>query len=161
VTNRPSRIAAAAGTQPDVLQQELVPPLNEDARMSRFGFGVQLLDTEKMAYWGKGRDVDFWIENASINWNERRVPFYIVARLTLLPKSQMSVEVSEHVLLSWDRELHRGQHSPPEHQTRTVAGGSGEQTGTNGLAYAGRTKIGRAGAVTCQPGTPTGFGAFP
>ena len=34
--------------------------------MSCFDFGLQLLDTEKMTYWGKRQDANFWIENASI-----------------------------------------------------------------------------------------------
>jgi hypothetical protein len=82
---------------PDALQEELVRHLNEDAKMTCFDFGLQLLDTEKMTYWGKRRDTGFWIENASIKWNERQVPFHTIARLTLLPKSQMSAEASEHV----------------------------------------------------------------
>ena len=82
---------------PDALQQELVRHLGEDARMSGFDFGVQLLDTKEMTYWGKRRGADFWIENASIKWNERQVPFHTVARLMLLPKSQIASEASEQV----------------------------------------------------------------
>jgi hypothetical protein len=82
---------------PDSLQEELVRHLNEDSRMSRFEFGLQFLDTTKMTYWGKPRDASFWIENASIDWNERQAPFHTVARLTLLPKSQFTAEASEAV----------------------------------------------------------------
>jgi hypothetical protein len=79
------------------LQEELVRHLNEDARVSCFDLGLQFLDTEKMTYWGKHRDASFWIENASIEWNESQAPFHTVARLTLLPKSQLSTEASEAV----------------------------------------------------------------
>jgi hypothetical protein len=65
--------------------------------MSCFDFGLQLLDTEKMTYWGKRRDAAFWIENASIEWNEAQAPFHTVARLKLLPKSRLTAEASEAV----------------------------------------------------------------
>ncbi len=38
--------------------------------MSAFDFGVQFLDNERMTYWGKRQDASFWIENASVEWNE-------------------------------------------------------------------------------------------
>jgi hypothetical protein len=82
---------------PNALQDELVRHLNEDTRMSRFDFGLQLLDPESMTYWGKRRDASFWIENASIEWDETRAPFHTVARLTLMPKSQLTAEASEAV----------------------------------------------------------------
>jgi hypothetical protein len=65
--------------------------------MSWFDFAVQFLDTNKMTYWGKTRDKDFWIENASIEWNEAEAPFHAVARLTLLPNSQLSPVESDAV----------------------------------------------------------------
>ena len=58
--------------------------------MSSFDFGIQFLDTERMTYWGKRQDANFWIENASVEWNEAEAPFHTVARLTLLPKSQLA-----------------------------------------------------------------------
>jgi hypothetical protein len=63
--------------------------------MNWFDFAVQFLDISKMTYWGKTRDADFWIENASVEWNEVQAPFHRIARLTLLPKSQLSMEASE------------------------------------------------------------------
>jgi hypothetical protein len=51
---------------PKGLQHELIRHVNEDAQMSWFDFGVQFLDARKMKYWGKTRDADFWIENASV-----------------------------------------------------------------------------------------------
>ena len=60
--------------------------------MSAFDFGVQILDAERMTYWGKRQDAAFWTENASVEWNEVQAPFHSVARLTLLPKSQLSPE---------------------------------------------------------------------
>jgi len=65
--------------------------------MSAFDFGVQFLDIVRMTYWGKRRDANFWIENASVEWNEAEAPFHTVARLTLLPNSQLSLERSEAV----------------------------------------------------------------
>ena len=76
-------------SNPNGLQDELIRHLNEDGKMSAFDFGLQFLDTGKMTYWGKRRDANFWIENASIEWNEVEAPCHTVARLTLLPKSQL------------------------------------------------------------------------
>jgi hypothetical protein len=77
------------------LGDELIRHLNEDATMSSFDFGLQFLDTESMLYQGKRRDATFWIENAAVEWPEAQSPFHTVARLTLLPKSQLSPEASE------------------------------------------------------------------
>jgi hypothetical protein len=57
--------------------------------MSGFDFGLQLLDPNRMTYWGKRQDANFWIENASVEWNEAEAPFHSVARLTLLANSQL------------------------------------------------------------------------
>jgi hypothetical protein len=48
-----------------------------------------------MTYWGKRRDANFWIENASVEWNEAEAAFHTVARLTLLPKSQLQMDAGE------------------------------------------------------------------
>jgi hypothetical protein len=82
---------------PKALQDELVRHLKQDARMSGFDFAVQFLDVDKMTYWGKPRDASFWIENASVEWSESEAPFHDVARLTLLPNSQLSPEESAAV----------------------------------------------------------------
>jgi hypothetical protein len=79
---------------PNALSDELVRHLNEDATMSSFDFGLQFLDTEKMTYRGKRRGAEFWIENASVEWNETQAPFHTVGRLTLLPGSQLSADES-------------------------------------------------------------------
>jgi hypothetical protein len=84
-------------SNPKGLQDELVRHLNEDGRMSSFDFGVQLLDTEKMTYWGKHYDANFWIENASVKWKETEAPFHTIARLTLLPQSQIRPDSGEMV----------------------------------------------------------------
>jgi hypothetical protein len=78
----------------DALQKELTRHIEDDSTMSRFDIGLQFLDTASMTYAGKHRDANFWIENASIEWNEQQVPFHTVARLTLLPKSQLSPQES-------------------------------------------------------------------
>ncbi len=82
-------------SNPDALQDELVRHVNEDGKMSGFDFGVQFLDAETMTYWGKRQDANFWVENASIEWNEAEAPFHTVARLTLLPQSQLRPEEGE------------------------------------------------------------------
>jgi hypothetical protein len=80
---------------PKALQHELIRHLEEDGKMSGFDFGLQFLDAEKMTYWGKRRDANFWIENASVAWNEAEVPFHTVARLTLQSKSQLTQDADE------------------------------------------------------------------
>jgi hypothetical protein len=84
-------------SNPKGLQDELIRHLKEDSRMSSFDFGVQFLDADKMTYWGKLRDAGFWIENASVEWSEAEAPFHTVARLTLLPNSQLPSEESEAI----------------------------------------------------------------
>jgi hypothetical protein len=84
-------------SNPKGLQDELIRHLNEDGRMSSFDFGVQLLDAEKMTYWGKRYDANFWIENASVKWKETEAPFHTIGRLTLLPQSHILPEAGETV----------------------------------------------------------------
>src|SRR3984957_1199157 len=84
-------------SNPKGLQDELVRHLNEDGRMSSFDFAVQLLDTERMSYWGKRYDANFWIENASVKWKETEAPFHTVARLTLLAQSHIRPDAGETV----------------------------------------------------------------
>jgi hypothetical protein len=48
-----------------------------------------------MTYWGKRQDANFWIENASVEWNESEAPFHTVARLTLLSNSQLQLDAAE------------------------------------------------------------------
>jgi hypothetical protein len=79
---------------PNALKDELIRHLNEDATMSSFDFGLQFLDTDKMTYRGKRRDVEFWIENPSVEWKETQAPFHTVGRLTLLPRSQLPADVT-------------------------------------------------------------------
>jgi hypothetical protein len=82
-------------SNPKGLQDELVRHLNEDGRMSSFDFAVQLLDADKMTYWGKRQDANFWIENASVKWKETEAPFHTIARLTLLPQSHLRPDAGE------------------------------------------------------------------
>ncbi len=82
---------------PNGLQEELIRHVQEDSKMSSFDFGVQFLDSDRMTYWGKRRDANFWIENASIDWKERDAPFHTIARLNLLPKSQLQPDVADAV----------------------------------------------------------------
>ena len=82
-------------SNPKGLQDELIRHLKEDGKMSAFDFGVQFLDVDKMTYWGKCRDASFWIENASVEWNEADAPFHTVAQLTLLSNSHLPADASE------------------------------------------------------------------
>jgi len=79
----------------NALQDELIRHLKEDGRMSGFDFGVQFLDADRMTYWGKHQDANFWTENASIKWNEAEAPFHSVARLTLLANSQLLLDAGD------------------------------------------------------------------
>jgi hypothetical protein len=82
-------------SNPKGLQDELVRHIREDSQMSWFDFAVQFLDTGKMTYWGKTRDTNFWVENASVEWSEAEAPFHRVARLTLIKDSQLSAQASD------------------------------------------------------------------
>ena len=84
-------------SNPNALQDELIRHLREDGRMGSFDFGVQFLDADRMTYWGKRHDVNFWTENASIKWKESEAPFHSVARLTLLANSQLSRQAGDGV----------------------------------------------------------------
>ena len=77
------------------LQDELIRHVKEDNEMSSFDFGLQFLNADRMTYWGKRQDANFWIENASVVWNEAEAPFHTVARLTLLSKSQLPPDAGE------------------------------------------------------------------
>jgi hypothetical protein len=76
-------------SNPNGLQDELVRHVQQDNKMSSFDFGVQFLDTDRMTYWGKHHDANFWIENASVEWKESEAPFHNVARLTILRGSHL------------------------------------------------------------------------
>ncbi|SOE68450.1 hypothetical protein SAMN05446635_3314 [Burkholderia sp. OK233] len=94
----PSQDNAARPLQnsnPNALQDELIRHLEEDGRTSFFDFGLQFLDAGKMTYWRKRKDAQFWIENASVEWDEGEAPFHTVARLTLLSKSQLPLDAGE------------------------------------------------------------------
>jgi hypothetical protein len=80
---------------PNALQTELVRHLSADTTMSCFDFGLQLLAPEAMTYWGRRRDANFWIENASVEWPESQAPFQTVARLTLTPDSMLPAAACE------------------------------------------------------------------
>jgi hypothetical protein len=80
---------------PTALKDELIRHVNEDATMSSFDFAVQFLDPNKMTYRGKQFDANFWLENASVEWKESESPFYTIAKLTLLPKSELSPQEAE------------------------------------------------------------------
>jgi hypothetical protein len=84
-------------SNPNALQDELARHLEEDTKMSCFDFALQFLDTERMTYWGRPWDAGFWIENATVEWRETEAPFHTVARLTLLPKSKLTQNVSGSV----------------------------------------------------------------
>ena len=80
---------------PNGLQDELIRHVQQDTKMSSFDFSVQFLDVDRMTYWSKLRDANFWIENASVEWKEAEAPFHTIARLTLQPKSHLRPDVAE------------------------------------------------------------------
>jgi hypothetical protein len=79
--------AMPLGAGPNCLQDELTRHVTQDGQMSCFDFALQLLEPERMTYWGRRRPATFWIENASVLWKESQSPFHVVARLTLVPNS--------------------------------------------------------------------------
>ena len=89
---------------PDCLQNELVRHLSEDSEMAAFDFKLQFLNAAAMTHFGRRREPSFWVENAAIEWKESQAPFHTVARLTLLPRSQLTaaeaaalyIDVTEH-----------------------------------------------------------------
>jgi hypothetical protein len=80
---------------PNAMQDELLRHLNEDATMSSFDFALQFLDAARMTYRGRRRDASFWIENATVEWQETQAPFHTVARLTLVPRSELQKDAGE------------------------------------------------------------------
>ncbi|HVJ28177.1 MAG TPA: hypothetical protein VM493_11585, partial [Vicinamibacterales bacterium] len=80
---------------PNRLHEELVRHVNEDEQMSEFAFGLQLLDPARMTHEGTTREPEFWVENATVEWNEDEAPFHIVGRLKLLPKSVLAPAEAE------------------------------------------------------------------
>jgi len=95
-------------SNPNGLQDELIRHVTEDDTMSSFDFGVQFLDAARMTYWGKRQDANFWIENASVEWKESESPFHTVARLKLLPKSNIPDDAGEAIYFDVTG------HAPPE-----------------------------------------------
>ena len=80
---------------PNALQDELFRHLKVDAKMSSFDFGLQFLDADMMTYWGNRQDASFWVENASVEWNESEAPFHTVARLTLESNSGLKLDAAD------------------------------------------------------------------
>jgi hypothetical protein len=90
----------------NILRDRLVRHVDEDIEMSAFDFALQLLDADRMTHHGRRRKASYWIENASVEWNEREAPFHVVGRLTLERKSVLPADacnalyfdVTEHAL---------------------------------------------------------------
>lgn len=87
--------AHALTDSPNTLQEELTRHLNDDQPTSCFDFALQLLDTERMTRLGRRRTATYWVENASVEWNEAQAPFHTVGRLTLTPKSVLSADACD------------------------------------------------------------------
>ncbi len=93
-------------TDANGLRDELARHLIEDPQMAYFDFGLQLLEADRMTHRGERREPSFWVENASVLWDEADSPFHLVARLTLeagsmLPLADgdvMYIDVTEHSL---------------------------------------------------------------
>jgi hypothetical protein len=82
---------------PNCLQDELIRHLHGSEEPGSFDFGIQFLDIENMTYRGKHYNTNFWLENASVEWHESESPFYTLARLTLLPNSDLPMEEGEKI----------------------------------------------------------------
>ena len=82
------------GSGPNCMQDELIRHVTQDGQMSCFDFGLQLLEADRMTYWGRRRAPTFWIENASVRWKESQAPFHIVGRLTLASNSVLPPDVA-------------------------------------------------------------------
>lgn len=78
-----TNFARPIGSGDNALRDELLRHITEDAQLSTFEFALQLLDVARMTHQGQQHDATFWIENASIEWNESEAPFVTVGRLTL------------------------------------------------------------------------------
>jgi hypothetical protein len=94
---RTNQAHALQSGNPNALQDELLRHLNEDSTMSSFEFGLQFLDPEQMTYWGRPQQASFWTENASVDWKLSGGQFHAVARLTLLPHSQLPQDDDETI----------------------------------------------------------------
>ena len=103
--------------------------LETDTVMSCFDFGLQLLDPQVMTYWGRRRDANFWIENASVEWKESQAPFHTVARLTSRRQLRVAASHLRSVAHRCDRELHPGYDAAWQHQPRALARRNGESEG--------------------------------
>jgi hypothetical protein len=79
--------AQPLSTAINCLQDELARHVDGDLQMSCFDFAVQLLEPDRMTYRFGRRSATFWVENASVKWNQSQAPFHIVGRLTLARKS--------------------------------------------------------------------------
>lgn len=100
----PGNPSRPLGSGPNLLRDELVRHVNEDEQMSSFDFAIQLLDADRMTARGRRRDPSYWVENASVEWQEDEAPFHVIGRLTLVAKSVLSdeelaamyIDVTEH-----------------------------------------------------------------
>jgi mono/diheme cytochrome c family protein len=91
----PANPASSLQHSTNALQNELARHLSDDVQMSSFDFGLQLLDVDRMTHLGRRREASYWVENASVDWNESQSPFHIVGRLTLTGKSLQPLAAAE------------------------------------------------------------------
>lgn len=77
---------------PDELKNELLRHLAEASEPATFDFALQLLEPDRMKWKGERQPATFWVENASIEWNESESPFHVVGQLRLLSNSALSDE---------------------------------------------------------------------
>ena len=76
----------------NVLRDHLVAHVDGGGETRSFDFGLQLLDAERMTHAGLKHEPSYWVENASIEWNETEAPFHTVGRLTLEKASVLPAE---------------------------------------------------------------------
>ena len=104
------------------LRDELGRHLRDDARISTWEFGLQLLDANAMTRWGRRRDPSYWVENAAVEWKESQAPFHAVGRLTLVPLSELSDDAARAMYIDVTKYAAPGLRADRQHQPRAVVG---------------------------------------
>ena len=121
--NNPARPLQAG---PNVLQDEIVRHVNEDAQMSEFDFALQLLEPATMTHAGKTEDPSFWVENAAVEWNETRIAVPCRREAAAAAEVGPAAGPGRDLLDRRHRALHAGLTADRQHQPRPLARGIGE-----------------------------------
>jgi len=121
-----------AKNHPDAMQDELARHINDDPAMSNFDFGIQLLDADKMTYWGKRS-----MEGNRIALSHSR-QIDAPAPVTPLGRCQRRNVFRRH------RSLDSGEPSARKHQSRSVPLGGCKPAGADQRRPIGEMRYVRA-----------------